>query len=394
MKIVDVIRGLSEKLEKGSLPYRSTVATWVRKSGILSTRPRLIYAIYALCVVGYFGAVARTRYVSRSQFLVTKGVEASSTDSLALSLINSGPSSQDAHAIIAFIHSMDMLVLLNNEFDFRSHYSSAALDLPNRLSRRASLESMLSYYNRRVGASYDGARGIISLQVEAFEPEFANEITRAILRNAEVHINERNKAIARRQVESLQEVLAESEAMVTAAHRDIVAFQNEHFTIDPAAEIQARQKLILGAQEKILSMEIEKTKLMGDSPNSPRLAELSSQMAAIRTVIKAESRSLIGGEPEQLNQLLAGFTKLAQAVAFAEQRYAQSLSIAQGIRLQTLQQNRFISLIESPFVPEEGTRPRRAYSILSFLVIGLLIQAVLSMVKRTIDEHGESYTPV
>ena len=92
--------------------------------------------------------------------------------------------------------------------------------------------------------------------------------------------------------------------------------------------------------------------------------------------------------------MLAGFTKLVRAVAFAEERYAQSLSVVESIRLETLRQNRFISVIESPYVPDEGTRPRRMYNIFAYILIGLLCVSLIKMIRRTIEDHQNDYRPV
>jgi capsular polysaccharide transport system permease protein len=352
---------------------------------------RTIMICYSVAVLAYYMVLAHDRYVSRSRFVMTRGASAGAAD--ITTGLGVSAAQQDPYALINFIQSTDMLLSLEAKIGLREHYGIPWVDFVNRLPKGATLEDFLDYYNKRVHVKYDLLEGIITIEAEAFTPPFARELSEAIMERAEDYVNERNRDIARRQMAFFQEALAESENALAAARQRLVSFQNKHLTIDPSRELTARLQHINEARSKILFLNVEKRMLVQESPDSPKIAELAAEISALEAQSKVAALELVGDDSSQMNQLSAGFDKLLQEVQFAERRYAQSLVGVENIRVQSIQQSRFLSIIETPFVPEEGRRPRRFFMSATCLITGWLSLVALRILMMSVAEHGRHYEP-
>ena len=61
--------------------------------------------------------------------------------------------------------------------------------------------------------------------------------------------------------------------------------------------------------------------------------------------------------------------------------------VRKEVRVQTLQQHRFLSVVQEPFLPEDSVRPARLYWAITFAVLGLMALQVIRLAARTVAEH-------
>jgi len=348
----------------------------------------IYYAGLVLAVSLYFSFLAKDRYVSRSKFVVTGD---SNSQSSLMAMLGPTQNDHDAYTAISHIYSADMVKwLAENGFDIRQHYSKSGFDILNHLGRKAQLEDVIDYYRNRVDARLNAQEGIITVEVEAFTRDYAKALATAILARSEEYMNDLNRQIAQQRMDFVGEELEKSQNSLEEAAKAVLAYQNANATINPADDIKSELELIQTMKKESTFMKADLTKLKAESPFSPRIPELDNKVKALAVKIKDASDSLTGEQPGQLNQMLADFMKLDNAEKFARQRYQQSLSILEEIRIQTMQQHRFLAVLESPFVPEAAERPRRLYSIITFAFLGLLAISLLRLIVSTIREHQQT----
>jgi len=348
----------------------------------------IYYAGFVLAVALYFFLFAKDRYVSRSKFVVTGD---SASQSSLMAMLGPTQNDHDAYTAISHIYSADMVKwLAENGFDIRQHYSKSGLDILNHLSRKAPLEDVIEYYRDRVDARLNAQEGIVTVEVEAFTRDYAKALASAILARSEAYMNELNRQIAQQRMDFVGEELDKSQASLEEAAKAVLTYQNTNATINPADEIKGELELIQTMKKESTFMKADLIKLKAESPFSPRIPELENKVRALQIKVKDASDGLTGEQPGQLNQMLAEFLKLDNAEKFARQRYQQSLSILEEIRIQTLQQHRFLAVLETPFVPEAAERPRRIYSIATWALLGLLAISLLRLMISTIREHSQT----
>lgn len=349
----------------------------------------VLYVLYVIGVIAYFGLLAKDRYVSQAKFVVTRGGETGQSGGAMSLMVGTSQAQQDAYTAIAYLLSIDMLRWLETEagIDIRSHFADADYDYFYQLSPDARIEDLQGFYQDRVSANFDDVEGIVTMEVEGFTPDFARELASAILERSEEYLNELNRHIADRRLVFVMEELDLSEIKLEEAREELISFQNTNLTVDPEADIKSRLELIQDLKKEKVFKQAEQIRLTRESPLAPRIRELEAEISAIDSEMERESKELTGEGPDQLNQLFAEFSKLNQDIAFATERYGQSLSVVEEVRVQTLQQHRFLSVVQKPFLPEDSVRPARFYWAVTFAILGLMALQIIRLAARTVAEH-------
>lgn len=348
-----------------------------------------VYFLYLIVIAFYFSVAAKDRYVSEAKFVVTRGGESQQAGGAMSLMVGSSQSQQDAYTAIAYLLSVDMLRWLEEKvkIGFGSHFADAGFDKFNELPSDAKLESLHHFYQNRVNAYFDDVEGIVTLDVEGFTPEFALRLNTAILERSELYLNELNRKIADQRLVFVTEELEVSESKLEIARKHLIDFQNENLTVDPAADIKSRLELIQELKKGKVFKKAELTRLTRESPLAPAIKELSAEIDAIDSEMERESKELTGDGPDQLNQLFAEYSKLNQDIAFATERYGQSLRVVEEVRVQTLGQHRFLSVVQEPFLPEDSVRPERLYWFITFSILGIMSLQIFRLAIRTVADH-------
>ncbi len=79
-----------------------------------------------------------------------------------------------------YIRSPALLQKLDHDLHLRTYYSNSRIDYLSRLGKRAPFEVFLAYYRSHVTVS-EGLGGYLTVDVQAFDPKFAQALARAIV---------------------------------------------------------------------------------------------------------------------------------------------------------------------------------------------------------------------
>jgi hypothetical protein len=203
-----------------------------------------------LLAVFYFTVLAADRYVSES--IVT--VRQANQDAAALpgtALLLAGitpPAREDNLYLRQYIHSLDLLKKLDAELNLRAHFEAENLDPFYRLWGGTSQEWFLEYYRARVEVLFDEIAGLLTVRVQGFEPEFAQKLNAAILRDSEAFVNAYSQRMAREQMQFAEGELDRAAQRLQAAKTEVLAFQTKYKLLDPTAEGQAGNRAARPAQ--------------------------------------------------------------------------------------------------------------------------------------------------
>ncbi|MEM9282209.1 MAG: hypothetical protein AAGA96_10300 [Verrucomicrobiota bacterium] len=346
--------------------------------------------LLSAAVIYYLYQMAEDRYASRAQFAVTRGSSISNSSNPLESILGGGSSNKDAYSAINYILSLDMLRALQEDgFDLRGHYSAAGKDFIYRLNVDASEQDLHEYYQERIDVHYDDIEGIVKIEVQAFEPKFAQEIAATILDMAATYLNETNRAIGMERMKFLLLELEEGERKMAEAGEKLLVFQNKNFIIDPETEAQAKLGLIHELKKQKVMLQAKILELEKRSPQSPAISEFQSQVDALEQGIRNERENLTGDSPDQMNQLSSEYSRLQLDLEFVTNQYQQTLAVAETVRVETMQASRFLTVIEHPFVPDEAQYPNRLNLAVSVIFIGFLAIQLINLLLKTILEHKE-----
>ncbi len=372
----------------------------------------LLTLIAAFASGYYLFFMAENRYLAESQFSVVIEEQSNVDVSMGLQSILSGDTlgSSDTQAAIGYIQSANLLLELEKDFDLISHYSSPKRDWIFKLRADEkddgkfaemrntyyffplrdvpSVEDRLKYYRSKFSAKYNATTGLVDLVIETYSPELSHQISLAILKKTEAFINTQNQEIAQEQLKFSNLELKRAQELVKTQEKALLEFQNTHKIIQPEVIIQAQLAAIQTLKLEKIHKEIELTTVRASSPRSPLIRSLQTTLRELESEISSQEASLSGHNQQKLNQLLVEFKELSLNLEFAIQLKKGAEILLEKARADAASNTRFFSVIQSPYLPEEETYPRRWYLLLSACVVVMLSLIMIQALFKSVYDRS------
>ncbi|WP_182178058.1 capsule biosynthesis protein [Methylobacterium radiotolerans] len=322
----------------------------------------------------YYGLIASDRYVTEARFAIRPALGSAEKTSSETGGTNSGMANQmvaqDTLITREFILSRPMLELLEAQLPLRQWYSNDSIDYFSRFDPEKPIEKFLRYWKRRVGVEVESGSGILSVEVEAFDPEESLAIAKAVMKEAERKVNDltvksREDAVA----ESTRELRLAEERMtkIRLATRDL---RNREGVLDAQKTNDINVKMIAELRASRINLALQLAIGQRDlGPDARRIIDIKQQIKDIDENIARIERQSASQDPEQkrlLSDALTKFEVLENDRKNAEKYYQQVLTAHERARIIAARQIEFFSPIVEPVKAESSTEPRR------LLMIGLI----------------------
>ncbi|MBT0825460.1 capsule biosynthesis protein [Campylobacter lari] len=350
-----------------------------------------IVLILTAFVVFYYVFIAANRYVSESVLSVksTTGDSGAITGIAAL-LTNNSFSSEDITFLKSYIHSLDMLNILEEKIQIRELYQKQKLDFFYSISSSADQEEFLKYYQNRVKIIQENsANGLLRVEVEGFDPQSAHLIASTIVKESEKFINEISHKAARDQMQFAEEELLRFKKRYQKAKDELLAFQNKYGVFDPLKQAEGTLKLIAELESKIAAKEAELLMMQSYiNDNAPQIVTIKSEITALKKQLQKEKSKVSSPKSSQkLNDLAAKFQDLTIEAGFAESAYTAALKAYESARIEALRKIKQVVIVQSPSLPQSAKYPEALYNILTAFMILSLIYGIVKFIKMIIEEH-------
>ncbi|MBT0741711.1 capsular polysaccharide export system, inner membrane protein [Campylobacter lari] len=350
-----------------------------------------IVLILTAFVVFYYVFIAANRYVSESVLSVksTTGDSGAITGIAAL-LTNNSFSSEDITFLKSYIHSLDMLNILEEKIQIRELYQKQKLDFFYSISSSADQEDFLKYYQNRVKIIQENsANGLLRVEVEGFDPQSAHLIASTIVKESEKFINEISHKAARDQMQFAEEELLRFKKRYQKAKDELLAFQNKYGVFDPLKQAEGTLKLIAELESKIAAKEAELLMMQSYiNDNAPQIVTIKSEITALKKQLQKEKSKVSSPKSSQkLNDLAAKFQDLTIEAGFAESAYTAALKAYESARIEALRKIKQVVIVQSPSLPQSAKYPEALYNILTVFMILSLIYGIVKFIKMIIEEH-------
>lgn len=349
-----------------------------------------VLVIFAIAVI-YNAFIVSDVFVTDSRFYVKSTNEnAVSVPNVSIVGGTAGGTSQDALLLQSYIHSKDMLELLQNKLDLRGHYADDEWDFISRLDADAPIEEFLSYYRSRVTINIEAESNIIIVRARAFTAEFSKTLVDAIIEESGRFINGVGQNIARQETQFIEGELQRARAAVDDARGAMLAFQAENELLDPGATGAAIQAVVnemegelvrLEAEEKILSSYLQK--------DAAELVAVRNRISGLRDQLEQERDKFAGQGDQSINRVNAQFEELRLSFQFATDIYKVALQALERARVESYRQLKHLVVIQSAQLPDKATMPRKLYDLTTLFVILNLVYGIAAMIIATIREHRD-----
>lgn len=362
----------------------------------LTTRRLLIWLLLVptLLAIVYYTVLARGRYVSENIVAVlntqagtatpgtvtTIGTLTGSTNPVALS---------DTMYLQSYLQSEDLLDKLQSSMQIRQHYANGGLDVFYRIYSWMSKEYFLTYFRNRVTSAIDPNSGLITVEVEAFDPAYAQRMGKAIIEQGDEFLNGYWHKIALDRLKFTEEEVSRSWKRSQNVKAQLIAFQSQHKLLDPVALAQANTTLTSTLQANLNQQEAALKAALGYmQEDSYQVKVMRDQIAATRSQLSAEAaRGTTGDASDQLASLQVQYQTLLTQAGFFDTAYQAALLATEQARMDSTRRLRWVVVVEQPTKPESAIYPQRLYDIATVFVLCLIFFGIARLIVATIREH-------
>ena len=352
-----------------------------------------VIGVPMLLALFYYAFLAADRYVSEAKITVRQSGDSAAADVSSIALMMAGVSTgsrEETLYLRDYIHSLDMLKHLDATFRLREAYESRKTDPLFRLYGGTSQEWFLRYYRNRVEVVFDDLTGLLSVRVQAFDPELAQKVNAEILAQSERFVNEISHRLAREQMAFAETEMLKARERFQKAKNRLITFQNKHKVLDPLAQAQATATLSVQLESEIAHKEAEFKTLTGYlQEDAPQVAVTRNQIAALKAQLDKERSKVASQNGGRLNTLASEFQNLAIEAGFAEDAYKAALTAMETTRIEASRKLKSLVVVETPARAEIAVYPERLYNLATLLVILMLVYGITRLAIATIQDHRD-----
>ena len=248
-------------------------------------------------------------------------------------------------------------------------------------------EFLYQRFQWMASAYVDPVTTISTIEVNAFAPEDAQTLTRAMIGYAEALVNEMNERAYRDLLAMANYFVAEAQKDVDKIEAELQKFRNVSGSIDPNLVSQSKLKVIEGLSTQLAQFEATIAQQASVTPTSPTLTGLRAQAQTYRAEIEKRKLEIAGTTGSEASKL-----ETYEQLTLQRDLAAKALQAAAAQRDQARQdaerQHLYIQMITQPNLSRDFAKyPRVTLDLLVLLAICLAMFQLLRKVGQVAAEH-------
>ena len=346
--------------------------------------PSLIFIFYQM-------VIASPRYETTTQIIVQQPDGSTTMDTSMALLSGLGVTSQqgnDSELVKAYIYSSDMLDYLESELQIKEHFIDSQYDFFSRLKHHNTYEEFYDYYLNAVKVEIDEKSSVISVFVQAFEPEMSYKMSKAVSARAEWYINSIGHQLAEAQLTFIKKEHADLQQKLQTAQHDLNSFQNEHNLLDPEQEGAALSQISYGIEGQIATKRAELTALESlMSNNAPQVLAAKNELNSLNDQLKREKSRLTNeASKKSINNILNAYANLKINLQLAVSAFTSSTISLEKSRIEAYRKLKFLIVVNQAKVPEQNKYPEVFYNVSLFVILLTIFFGILRIIVATIHE--------
>ena len=364
--------------------------------GITGSRLAFLIMVILPTVIGglYFALFASPQYMSEFRFSVRPTDGASMTSSVAA---ETAIAMSNSYIVSDYVLSRDAVTELDKSVGLRKLYALDSTDFLSRLSKDASTEQLVKYWDKRVSTNYDLATGINTVQVTAFNPQDAYAIASALEVLCEKLVNDISEKARQTQMAFSKAELDRSEDRLKDVRAQQTALRTGQKTLDARKEADSKIELNAKLRGDLAELQGEYASLSSYmKASSPKLTLLKNQITAAQQQID-QLQSQVGrggtdapatGETLDDAQLVTKYDQLQSDVDIATKLYQSSLTNYENARMQASNNQIYLATYVHPGLPEVAAYPRKLLDTFLVFLSACGIWIVSTLVFYSIRDHA------
>ena len=340
----------------------------------------------------YFGLIASDQYISQSSFVIRSASNQNSLTGLGAFLQNVGfsRSQDDTYSVREYMTSRAALNNLEQQgIAVRSFYEQKGdlISRFNTLGLNGENEAFYQYYKKKVTVNFDPVSGISTLDVVAFEPKDSYIVNDALLKQAEVLINQLNDRALKDTVKYAQAQVDVAEERVKKASEDLIVYRTQNGVFDLKVQAEGKIGLISKLQDELILLQTQLDQVRAITPDNPQISGLMARERSLKKEIEKQTNAMLSDEDGSMTKQAADYQRVYLENELAEKQLAAAITALESAKADATRQQLYLEVISAPIEPDLALLPRRIYNIIATLFIGLMVYGVAVLLLAGVREH-------
>lgn len=348
-----------------------------------------VVACFAVAVI-YFGFIASDRYVSRAELVVKQADQIKMLPD-ALSMLGLGGNNhQDVLLIQDYLKSADLLNKLDKELGLKAHYQSHKVDYFSRLPDNVSREEFLKYYREHLTLRQDDISGVLTIELQAFDPAYGQKVVGVMLKESEGFINKLGHQVALEQLAFVEKEVDHAYQRLQAEKAKVLEFQNTHHLISPESTSTARMGVVSHIEGQLAQQQAQLKQLQSYmKATAPAVVSVQARVDALTEQLAQEQSRLTGADKNAMNEVTASYMDVQTQATLAADLYKTGLISLEQARIEAYRKLKHLLVISQPTLAEDAEYPRRLYNLATIGVLLCLLYGLIVMGLATLREHQD-----
>lgn len=367
--------------------YRFALRSW--KQSLKLGSFQWVVACFAISSI-YFGFIASDRYVSRAEIVVKQADQIKMLPD-ALSMLGIGGSNHEDMLIIQdYLKSADLLKKLDKELGFKKHYQNHKVDYFSRLPDDVSREEFLKYYREHLTLRLDDISGVLTIELQAFDPAYGQRAVGLMLKESEGFINKLGHQVALEQLAFVEKEVDRAYQRVQIEKAKVIEFQNTHHLISPESTSSARLGVVSQIEGQLAQQQAQLKQLQSYmKETAPAVVSVQARVDALTQQLAQEQGRLTGEDKNAMNEVTANYMDVQTQATLAADLYKTGLVSLEQARIEAYRKLKHLLIINQPTLAEDAEFPRRFYNLATIGVLLCLLYGLIVMGLATLREHQD-----
>jgi len=348
-----------------------------------------VVVCFAIAVI-YFGFIASDRYVSRAELVVKQADQIKMLPD-ALSMLGLGGSNhQDILLIQDYLKSADLLDKLDKGLGLKAHYQSHKVDYFSRLPDNVSREEFLKYYREHLTLRMDDISGVLTIELQAFDPAYGQKVVSVMLKESEGFINKLGHQVALEQLAFVEKEVDHAYQRLQTEKAKVLEFQNTHHLISPESTSTARMGVVSHIEGQLAQQQAQLKQLQSYmKATAPAVVSVQARVDALTEQLAQEQSRLTGADKNSMNEVTASYMDVQTQATLAADLYKTGLISLEQARIEAYRKLKHLLVISQPTLAEDAEYPRRLYNLATIGVLLCLLYGLIVMGLATLREHQD-----
>lgn len=323
----------------------------------------------------YFGLIASPVYTSTASLMVVNPKQSGPSLSSLLAGASGDSSEQGGYILQSYFDSWEAFQGLAapmkladrfREGDFVSRYGGLTSLF------RSNDVSLWRYFQRSVNIEIEQKSGIVSLEVNAYDPGFATVLAQRLLADAVHHMDRMNDRQVQDYVASAINRKLAVEKALNADLAELARYRGTTGTYDPKELYLSNLSLMNSLAMRETELKAQRDSIAGATPNNPVADNLGSAIGAVRRDMSSARQAfpaLAKNSARYENLIVSRDNHIAQL--------NQANMAVQEAQASAEKNRYYLNVISNPSQPQTPEHPRRLMWIGGILLATLILWGLL-----------------